>query len=246
MTFTYWQKISFMFHTCEMGCFTLEKNWEILKTYFQSGESSTQTVRNLRNKFGIKEVPSSQFVDQFVKRVRETWSLLDKTTRSRSRPVRSAENIAAVAQSVLEHPSTSTLHRSQELNIPRTFLRKILHKDLGMKPYKVQMVQELKPHDYPMRFRFVQWAEDRLVEDEHLYRKIIFSDEAHFHIGIINTSISKIVAFGAQKIHTQKRKCCWSVIEWWLSVRRSVSSSSCCWAAFLYCGSVRAHTEGQY
>ena len=52
-----------------------------------------------------------------------------------------------------------------------------------MKVYKVQIVKELKPHDHPMRFRFAQWAEDRLVENEHFYRKIIFSDEAHFHIG---------------------------------------------------------------
>ena len=89
-----------------------------------------------------------------MKRVRETGSLLDKTNSSRFRPVRSAENIAAVAQSVLEHPSTSTRHRSQELNISRISLRRILHKDLGMKAYKVQIVQELKPHDNPMhRFR---------------------------------------------------------------------------------------------
>jgi len=27
--------------------------------YFQSGESSTQTVRNLRGKFGRKEIPST-------------------------------------------------------------------------------------------------------------------------------------------------------------------------------------------
>ena len=120
MTFTNGRKISFMFDNYKMGRFTLEQNWEIWKTYFQSGESTIQTVRNLRKKFGKKEVPSSQFVDQFVKRVRETVSLLDKTTCSRSRLVHSAENIAAVTQSVLEHPSTSTRHRSQELNIPRT------------------------------------------------------------------------------------------------------------------------------
>ncbi|CAK9813904.1 Transposable element Tc3 transposase [Anthophora plagiata] len=166
-----------------MGRFSLEQSWEILKTYFQSGESSTQTVRNLRKKFDKKDVPKTQFVDQFVKRVRETGSLLNKTTRVRTRPVRSTENIAAVAQSVREQPSTSTRHRSQELNISRTSLRRILHKDLGMNAYKVQLVQELKPHDHLMRFRFAQWAEDRLIEDEHFYRKIIFSDEAHFHLG---------------------------------------------------------------
>ena len=33
-----------------MGRYSLEENWEILKTFFQSGESSTQTVRNLAKK----------------------------------------------------------------------------------------------------------------------------------------------------------------------------------------------------
>jgi len=49
-------------------------------------------------------MPSTQFVDQIVKRIRQTGSLLDKATRSRARksPVRSTENIAAVAQSMLE------------------------------------------------------------------------------------------------------------------------------------------------
>jgi len=90
-----------------------------LKTYFQSGEFSTQTVRNLHGKFGKKEMPSTQFLNQFVKRIRQTRSLLDKATRSRARPVRSTENIAAVAQSVLEQSSTSTRHHSQNLNCLR-------------------------------------------------------------------------------------------------------------------------------
>jgi len=114
-----------------MGRYTFEQNWEILKTFFQSGESSIQTVRNLCGKFGRKKMLSTQFVDQFVKRIRQTGSLLDKATCSRARPVRSTENIAAVAQSVLEQPSISTRHRSQNLNISRNSLRRILNKDFG-------------------------------------------------------------------------------------------------------------------
>jgi len=44
-------------------------------------------------------MPSTQFVNQFVKRIQQIGSLLDKATRSRARPIRSTENIAAVAQS---------------------------------------------------------------------------------------------------------------------------------------------------
>ena len=66
--------------------------------------------------------------------------------------MRTPENIAAVAESVCEAPSTSI--RSQQLNISETSLRRILHEDLGRTPYKVQLVQELKPNDHTMRFRF--------------------------------------------------------------------------------------------
>ncbi|KYM80335.1 hypothetical protein ALC53_09429 [Atta colombica] len=84
-----------------------------------------QTVRNLTVE--NLEMPSTQF----VKRIRQTGSLLDKAIRLRARPVRSTENIVAVAQSVLKQLSTLTRHRSQNLNISRTSLRRILNKDLG-------------------------------------------------------------------------------------------------------------------
>ena len=70
-----------------------------------------------------------------------------------------------MAESVCEAPSTSIHRRSQQLNISEISLRQILHKDLGMAPYKVQLIQELKPFDHPMRFHFAKWAYDRLTED---------------------------------------------------------------------------------
>ena len=91
--------------------------------------------------------------------------------------------IAIVAESVREQPSTSTRHRSQQLDISRTSLMRILHKDLVLKQYKVQLVQQLKPTDHLNRLRSANWAQDCLAEDDEFYRKIIFSDEAHFHFG---------------------------------------------------------------
>ena len=87
------------------------------------------------------------------------------------------ENIAAVAESVCEEPSTSMHRRSQQLNISETSLRQIVHKDLGMMAYKVHLVQEFKPIDYPMCFRFAKWAFGRLTEDADFGKKTIFSDE---------------------------------------------------------------------
>ena len=74
--------------------------------------------------------------------------------------MRTPENISAVAESVCEAPSTSIHRRPQQLNISETLLRRILYKDLGMTPYKVQLVQELKPIDHPIRFRLANSAKN--------------------------------------------------------------------------------------
>ena len=59
-------------------------------------------------------------------------------------------------------------------------LRRILHKDLGMTPYKVQLVQELKPIDHPVRIRFAKWACDRLTEDADFRKKKILNFSSLF------------------------------------------------------------------
>ena len=69
---------------------------------------------------------------------------------------------------------TSIHRRSQQLNISETPLKRILHKDLGTTPYKVQLVQELKPIDHPMRFRFAKWSAIDLQKMPILAKKINF------------------------------------------------------------------------
>ena len=61
--------------------------------------------------------------------------------REKPKIVSTPENIAAVAESVCEAPSTSIHCRSQQLNISETSLGQILHKDFDMTLYKVQLVQ---------------------------------------------------------------------------------------------------------
>ena len=122
----------------------------------------------LRTDFGRRKAPSGPYVRYLVKKVNETSILIDKP---KPKTVRTPENIGAVAESVCEAPSTSIHRRSQQLIISETSLRRILHKDLGMMTYKIQLVQELKAIDYPMRFRFANWACDRLTEDADFEKK---------------------------------------------------------------------------
>jgi predicted transcriptional regulator len=48
-----------------------------------------------------------------------------------------------VTESVAESPGTSIRHRSQQLDIPRSTMQRILTKDVHLHAYKIQLTQEL-------------------------------------------------------------------------------------------------------
>ena len=106
-----------------------------------------------------------------MKKVKEISIPIDKPKLEKPKTMRTPENIAAVAE------STSIHHCYQQLNISETSLRRILHKGLSITPYKVQLVQKLKPIDHPISFRFAKWACDRItvnfadfVKKNHFFR----------------------------------------------------------------------------
>ena len=134
-----------------------------MRHHLENHGNVAKCVRKLRTYFGRRAAPSAPYVRCLVKKVKETGILIDKLKREKLKTVHIHENIAAVEESVCEALSTS-IHR-QQLNISETSLRRILHRDLGMTPYKAELVQELKSIDHPMRFRFAKWACDRLTED---------------------------------------------------------------------------------
>lgn len=61
----------------------------------------------------------------------------------------------SVTQSIRDDPNLSIRKRAVALNVHRSSLCRILHKDLKLHPYKIQLVQELKPQDAGQRLAFV-------------------------------------------------------------------------------------------
>ena len=87
------------------------------------------------------------------------------------------------SESVCEAPSISIHHRSQQLNISETSLRRILHKDLGMTPYKVQFgYRSYSQLTIQCVFASLSGPAIDLQNMPILAKKIIFSDEAHFDL----------------------------------------------------------------
>ena len=70
-------------------------------------------------------------------------------------------------ESVRENPRRSISHRSQELGLSATSIWRILRRDLGLHPYKIQLTQELKVNDHRQRRVFALigfWSSWKLTQ----------------------------------------------------------------------------------
>ena len=170
-----------------MERYTSQQRVEIIKIYYRNSESVASTLRALRPIYGRNNRPSRSTIERLVEKFESTGTVQNVPVPVRQRSARSVENIAAAEASVEESPNVSLTRRSQALGISVTSLWRILRNDLGLHPYKIKLTQELKPLDHQKRRMFVNWAEQQLENDSDFYRKIIFSDEAHFWLnGFVN------------------------------------------------------------
>jgi DNA-binding IclR family transcriptional regulator len=103
-----------------------------VKTHYKYGESYAETVRKIRGIFGRRTAPNQSTVQRVIKKFEETGSIMNSKLPVRHRTGRSLENIAAVTESVAESPGTSIHRRSQQLDIPRSTMQRILTKGLHL------------------------------------------------------------------------------------------------------------------
>lgn len=176
-----------------MESYSVEQHVQMIKLYYQNQCSLVSTLRALRPIHGLRGGPSRSTLHRLVTKFETTGSVNNQPTPVRRRNARSAENIAAVRESVRENPRQSIPRRSQELGLSQTSTWRILRRDLGLHPYKIQLTQELKVNDHRQRRVFADWALEQLEADPDFGRKIIFSDEAHFWMnGYVNKQNCRI------------------------------------------------------
>ena len=103
-------------------------------------------------------------------------------TRRSGRPRTSEENIERVRQAFQRSPIKSICTAARQLELPRSTVHKVLHKNLRLYAYKVQILQALQPNDMPRRKEFAMNMLQRISEDEAFLRRVCFGDEATFHV----------------------------------------------------------------
>ena len=131
-----------------MDKYTIEQCVQIIQIYYQNNESVRKTLRALREFDGRNNRPAESTIRRLVNKFQSSATLTDTIVPRRQRNAPSEANIAAVNESVDEKPNLSVPRRSEEFGISQTSTWRILGKDFGLHPYKIQLTEGLKPNDH--------------------------------------------------------------------------------------------------
>ena len=170
-----------------MDRLTINQRTEIVKFYYASQSSVKETIIKFRKTYGRKNVPTRATVYRILRHFEEKGTVADSPKPGPSSFVTTSKNIEAVRVSVAKSPGTSIRRRSQELQISPNALWRILHKELHLFPYKVQLTQQLLPQDHLCRQEYAEKMLQLVNANHDFHEKILMSDEAHFHLnGYVN------------------------------------------------------------
>jgi len=103
-----------------MASYTIEQHVQMIKLYYENQCSIVQTLRSLRPFYGRRGGPSKSTLQRLVAKFETTGLVNDQLTPVRQRNARSAENIAAVRESVQENAGQSIPRRAQELGLSKS------------------------------------------------------------------------------------------------------------------------------
>ncbi|PNF28274.1 hypothetical protein B7P43_G06511 [Cryptotermes secundus] len=120
--------------------------------------------------------------------------------KSSGRPRVPYVDVERVRETYQRSPKKSLRRRSRELQMPTTTWR-ALRKRILLKPYKLQLLQAVKPQDKVARTHLAEDIQEKM-EDDGFVERLVFIDEATFYlIGIVNRHNVRI--WGTQNPHAQ-------------------------------------------
>uniref|UniRef100_UPI00358EB2A0 histone-lysine N-methyltransferase SETMAR-like n=1 Tax=Myxine glutinosa TaxID=7769 RepID=UPI00358EB2A0 len=146
--------------------------------HFSKTESVIAVQRAFQRRFGI-DPPMPKSIHRWYRQFEETGCLCKG--KSPGRPHTSEENVRRIQESFLRSPRKSTRRASRELAIPHTTVWRVLRRRLILRPYRLQLVQALRTGDKGKRVEFSD-AMLQNMEDDSFLPRLIFSDEATFHL----------------------------------------------------------------
>jgi len=157
----------------------------IVEEFIRNGGSPVATQRAFRIRFALgrrKTVADKKTIYRWVSNFRQTGSALKQTSPGRPRTATGSENVAGVRASIQKSPRRSARRHAAAVRLSDRSVRRILHRDLRMLPYKTATAQKLKGSDFENRRKLC-----RDLLNVRVTEVVFFSDKAHFHLsGTVN------------------------------------------------------------
>ena len=102
------------------------------------------TQRVFRREFPGRKTPCRKTIKQIVQKFRNTGSVVNENKGHSGWyvAVRTRANVQTLRKHPQQSPQKSTRRLSQEVDISRTTVQRIIHNDLKLFPYKVQILQQ--------------------------------------------------------------------------------------------------------
>ena len=142
--------------------------------------SATRARRALASELRGVGVPPARAITRWAT-VFDTTGTVQARPHTRRPHQPTPSTLRAVRRAIQRNPRLSERRLSARLGIPRTTVHRALRDQLGLFPYKIQLVHRLYRGDKARRLRFCHWllSKWRLPS----FRKgLLMSDEAHFHL----------------------------------------------------------------
>jgi hypothetical protein len=186
--------------------FSVAERTRIVELYFAT-KSPTLVQRQFRREHPEKKMPHRHTISRLVDKFRNTGSVINNNKGHCGPKVtaRTPANIQDVRDHLEQSPRKSTRRLSQQVGISRTSVRRIIHCDLQLFSYKVQILQAQTEANKTQRFEFGQNISERIENDPQLLNCLLFSDEAHFHLsGHVNKQNFRFWANEQPHEHVEK------------------------------------------
>ncbi|KAJ3649791.1 hypothetical protein Zmor_021512 [Zophobas morio] len=208
--------------------YSLEQNTFIVMSYYRNGVLNeygdwVYSVDACKDEYLVKypvvieEESLKTHIRRIVARFNDTGSVCKG--KPTGRPEVSEDVVDDLRTRMEQSPKKSLSKLSLQSGVPYSTCQKVVKKKLHMHPYKISLVQELQPADFPRRVQYCHWFQANL-DDNRILDLSFFSDEAWFHLsGYVNSQNFRIWstenphAFEETPLHAMK-------VGVWLAVSR--------------------------
>jgi len=154
----------------------------------------SNSLADCQNMFAYKypdsELPSRPMITKLFRKWRTTGSVGD-AKRIRRSSVLTQEKLELISQTMQNTPTTSLRRLAARTNTSLSSSYRAVKK-LKLFPYKIMVVQELKPVHHVARVAFCEWMLQSVNDGEVDPFSVLYTDEAWFHLsGYVNSQNSR-------------------------------------------------------